>query len=184
MSAPLHDAVTSRPIHHIGYVVDDISAAVGRWVTMFGAGPFFWIAKHMSFPDARYDGEPCVLDHSAVIGRWNNNFVELMQLHEVSPAGLRDVFVGSATDTNHINHICYAVEDPDAEVARLEALGVQRFWHATQGPLEVSYCDGRATMGHAIEIHKLGAQFMALSDAVASAAENWDGKDPLRELPH
>lgn len=182
MSAPPHGEVASRPIQHIGYIVDDIPAAVERWVATFGAGPFFWLAKRMSFPDARYYGEPCVLDHSAVVGKWNNNFVELMQLHEVSPAGLRDAFVGSATDVNHINHICFAVEDPEVEVARLEGLGVQRFWQAKLGPLEVSYCDGRAAMGHAIEIHKLGAQFVALFDSVAAAAEDWDGKDPLREL--
>jgi len=100
--------------------------------------------------------------------------------------GHRDALVGSATDDRHLNHICYAVEDPEAEVARLEALGLPRFWHASMGPLDISYCDGRSSIGHAIEIHKLGPEFVALFDAVATAAQHWDGRNPLRELalPH
>ena len=186
VSAHPLDGVASRPIQHIGYVVDDIEAAVQRWVSTFGAGPFFWIVKETSVPDARYYGEPCVLEHSAVIGAWGDTFVELTELHEVSPVGLRDALVGSATDDRHLNHICYAVEDPEQEVARLEALGLQRFWHASMGPLDVSYCDGRSSFGHAIEIHKRGPEFIALFDAIAAAAKHWDGDDPLRELqpPH
>jgi catechol 2,3-dioxygenase-like lactoylglutathione lyase family enzyme len=184
MSALPHGEIAARPIQHIGYIVDDIPAAVSRWVTTFGAGPFFWLGKNLSLLDARFYGEPCVLDHSAVIGKWDNTFVELMQVHHVSPAGLREAFVGSAAEANHINHICYAVEDPEAEVARLESLGAPRFWQASLGPMKVSYCDGRGSVGHAIEIHQLGPQFVALFDAVAAAADDWDGSDPLRELPH
>jgi catechol 2,3-dioxygenase-like lactoylglutathione lyase family enzyme len=181
MNAPPQHDVEIRPIHHIGYIVDDIPAAVGRWVSTFGAGPFFWLAKQFSFPGARYYGEPCVLDHSVVVGKWGNIFVELIEVHGVSPAGLRDAYLGSATDSNRINHICYVVEDPDAEVARLEAIGAPRFWRASLDPLEVSYCDGRASLGHAIEIQKLQPQFVAFFATVAAAAEDWDGSNPLRE---
>ena len=182
MNAPPQRQIETRPIHHVGYVVDDIPAAVSRWVTTFGAGPFFWLARKFSFPGARYYGEPAVLAHSVAVGKWDNNFVELIEVHEVSPAGLRDAYLGSATDSNHLNHICYVVEDPEAEVARLEAMGVPRFWRASLGPLEVSYCDGRASLGHAVEIQKLQPQFVAFFAAVAAAAENWDGSDSLREL--
>ena len=38
-----------RPIQHLCYIVDDIPAAVDRWVQTFGAGPFFWLGQHISF---------------------------------------------------------------------------------------------------------------------------------------
>lgn len=184
MTVASQENLMTRPIQHIGYVVDDISDAVRHWVTTFGAGPFFWLAKNVSLPDARYLGEPCLLVHSAVVGKWENNFVELIQVHEVSPPGLRDAFVGSATEPNHINHICYVVEDPEAEVERLKEVGVPRFWQASMGPMQVSYCDARAMIGHAIEIHRLTPEFEALFQVIGAAAEKWDGSDPLRELPH
>jgi hypothetical protein len=61
MNAPPQHDVEIRPIHHIGYIVDDIPTAVGRWVTAFGAGPFFWLAKKFSFPGARTTVNPVCL---------------------------------------------------------------------------------------------------------------------------
>lgn len=177
--------IVRRPIQHVGYVVDDIPAAVDRWVSLFGAGPFFWLGKHLTFDRSEHRGAPATLDHSAVIGAWGNTFVELAQVHEISPPTLKEPFLGPAAgDLVGLNHISYAVEDPEAEGERLEALGLTRFWYASQGPLEISYYDGRATVGHAVEVHRLSDAFTALFAAIESAAVDWDGSDPLRDLPH
>lgn len=173
-----------RPVQHLGYLVDDIPAAVERWVSLFGAGPFFWLGKHITFDRSDHDGQPCVLDHSAAIGKWENTFVELAQVHEIAPRSLEDAFRGNGSGTTYPNHISYAVEDPEAEGRRLESLGLKRFWHASQGPLEISYYDGRDTIGHAIELHRLSDTFNGLFAMIAAAAQGWDGTDPLRELPH
>jgi Glyoxalase/Bleomycin resistance protein/Dioxygenase superfamily len=176
--------IVCHPVQHFGYIVDDIPTAVQKWVSTFGAGPFFWIGKNLSLPDARYYEQPCVLNHSAVVGRWGDTFVELLKVHDISPAGLGDVFLGGVTQAQQLHHICFAVDDPEDEVARLESVGIPRFWHASQAPLEVSYCDGRHVVGHVIELHKNGPQFNALFGLVEQAARNWNGEDPIRELPH
>lgn len=176
--------IVDRPIQHLGYLVDDIPAAVDKWANIFGAGPFFWIGKQMSLPTGRYYEKPCILNHSAVIGAWGHTFVELLQVHDIDPTGLREAFLGGVSQPNQLHHICFAVDDPDAEVARLETIGIPRFWHATQGPLDVSYCKGGDLVGHAIELHKSGPEFNAMFEFVGSAAQNWTGEEPLRELPH
>ncbi|WP_319457062.1 MULTISPECIES: VOC family protein [unclassified Mycobacterium] len=183
MTSPATSRPVSRPIHHIGYTVDDIAVAVDRWVTTFGAGPFFWFARNTAITEARYYGKPCVLEQSVVVAKWNDIFVELVELHEVSPPGLRQALVGNTTSANHINHICYVAEDPEAEVQRLEAAGMPRFWHAPLGAFDVSYCDAWASLGHAIEVHQPTPDFVAIFEAIATASTDWDGTDPLRELP-
>jgi len=42
--------MTSLPFHHVGYVVDDLDAAVADAVALFGAGPFY-VAEPMAFEE-------------------------------------------------------------------------------------------------------------------------------------
>ena len=79
------EPIRHRPLHHVCYVVDDIPAAVDRWVEATGAGPFFHLGDHVTFEETLLEGEPCVFDHGSAIGRWGPIFLELMQLHEVTP---------------------------------------------------------------------------------------------------
>jgi methylmalonyl-CoA/ethylmalonyl-CoA epimerase len=124
-----------------------------------------------------------VLDHSAVIGPWGDIFVELAEVHEISPEPLAEAFLGSPAGPGHPNHISYVVPDPEAEGRRLEALGLTKFWHASRGPLEISYYDGRDINGLAIEIHRLSDAFTTLFDRIGAAAVGWDGSDPVRDFP-
>jgi hypothetical protein len=180
----LSDPIIRHPIQHIGYIVEDVPTAVERWVAFFGAGPFFWLGKHIEFERTTHYGQSCVLDHSAAIGKWGNTFVELAQVHDISPPELEQAFVGTASGFNHPNHISYAVLDPESEGVRLEGLGLKRFWHASRGPLEISYYDGRETIGHAIEVHRLSDAFSGLFETIDAAGRNWNGEVPLRDLPH
>jgi hypothetical protein len=167
-------------IQHVCYIVEDIPNAVDRWVGAFGAGPFFWVGRHITYDEWHFRGEPCVLDHSAVIGRWGDIFVELSQIHELSPASFEALFLGHA-GSGGVGHISYIADDAVAENERLDELGMPSFFYGRQGPIEVTFheCD---LLGHAIEIHQSGALIDGLFGAVAAAADGWDGSDPLREL--
>lgn len=173
-----------RSVQHVGYVVDDIPRAVDRWVALFGAGPFFWLGHDAPFEVSEHRGAPAVFAHSAVIGAWGDTFVELVEIHEAFPDTLAAALIGSSTDPTHPNHIAYAVEDPEGEHARLEALGLSRVWYGKRGPAEISYYDGREQLGHCVEVQRLSEGFTGLFALVGAAAKDWDGSDPLRELSH
>lgn len=185
----MSEPTVRHPIQHIGYLVDDIPKAVDRWVATFGAGPFFWLGRHIQFDRAEHRGQPCILDHSAAIGKWGDTFVEFLQIYEVAPPTLGQAMapgglLGPASELARPHHICIAVDDPASEGARLESLGLAKALDVALGPNEVSYYDGRDRLGHVIEVQQNSAGFLGLFDMIAAAALDWDGKDSLRELGH
>ena len=170
-----------RPIHHVCYVVDDISTAVPKWVDATGAGPFFHLGEHVEFEETLLDGEPCVFDHASAIGRWGPIFLELMQLHELTPGLESRVYTGGVGGSN-VGHIAYVVDDADAERERLEAAGMPEFLVLRQGPIQISMHDA-PLLGHAIEVHENTDAINDLFALFAAGAEGWDGRNPLREMP-
>ncbi len=56
-----------RAIHHVGFNVPDLRAAIDTWVSVFGAGPFY-VNEHVAYDESTRDGTPVVWDHSAGFG--------------------------------------------------------------------------------------------------------------------
>ena len=173
--------MNDRPIHHICYIVDDIPNAVDQWVETTGAGPFFHLGEHVEFEEALLEGQPCVFDHASAIGKWGPIFLELNKLHDVTPELESRIYPGRAGGGN-IAHIAYIAEDPNAESERLEAAGMPKFLHLRQGPIQISLHDA-PVLGHAIEVHANTDAINRLFAMFASAAQGWDGSEPLRGMP-
>lgn len=57
-----------RPIHHVGFHVPDLRAAINTWVTVYGAGPFY-LLEHVNFDECTSRGKRVVWDHSAAFGQ-------------------------------------------------------------------------------------------------------------------
>ena len=174
--------MNDRPIHHVCYIVDDIPEAVERWVEATGAGPFFRLGEHIEFDEMLFEGEPCTFDHSSAIGGWGPIFLELIELHEVSPELESRYYTGGAGGGGNIAHAAYLADDLAAETDRLEAAGMPRFFHLRQGPVQISIYDA-PLLGHAIEVLESTDEVNGLFGRIAAEAEGWDGSEPLRELP-
>jgi catechol 2,3-dioxygenase-like lactoylglutathione lyase family enzyme len=175
------EPIRHRLLHHFCYVVDDIPTAVDRWVEATGAGPFFHLGDHVTFEETLLEGEPCVFDHGSAIGRWGPIFLELMQLHELTP-GLASRVHSGAAGGGKVGHIAYVVDDPAAESERLEAAGMPKFLQLRQGPIRIAMHDA-PLLGHAIEVHENTDAIHELFALIAAAAERWDGSEPLRSMP-
>src|SRR3954452_9647307 len=173
--------MNDRAIHHVCYIVDDIPKADDQWVETTGAGPFFHLGEHVEFEETLLEGEPCVFDHGSAIGRWGPIFLELMQLHELTP-GLASRVHSGAAGGGKVGHIAYVVDDPAAESERLEAAGMPKFLHLRQGPIQIAMHDA-PLLGHAIEVHETADAIHELSALIAAAAERWDATEPLRSMP-
>jgi hypothetical protein len=175
------EPMNDRPIHHVCYIVDDIPKAVDQWVEATGAGPFFHLGEHIEFEETLLEGEPCVFDHASAIGKWGPIFLELIELHELTPELESRFYTGGAGGSN-IAHIAYIVDDPVAESERLEAAAMPKFLHLRQGPIQISLHDA-PLLGHAIEVHENTDAINGLFALFAAGAEGWDGSEPLREMP-
>ena len=171
--------VLPRPIHHVGFNVPDLQAALDTWVTVYGAGPFY-VNAHVAYDECTSGGTPVVWDHSAGFGQWGAVPVELQQTHDLRPAELARPF--TAEGRSAVNHVGVTVDDPAAESARLESLGFGLCMHARLGEVEFFWHDATDAFGYCIEVITAGPGLDAFFDTIAGGARDWDGHEPVRSL--
>ncbi len=68
------------PIHHLGYVLEDLEATVQRLVSELGAGPFF-VLRVVSFEQVTSRGEAAMFHHDSAFGQCGAVPIEVMQLN-------------------------------------------------------------------------------------------------------
>lgn len=168
-----------RPIHHVGFNVPDLRAAIATWVTVCGAGPFY-VNEHVAYDECTSSGTPAEWDHSAGFGQWGAVPVELQQTHELRPVELARPF--TADGRSAVNHVGVTAEDPAIESARLESLGFELSMHARIGEVEFFWHDATQAFGYCIEVITAGQGLDAFFGTVAAGARDWDGRDPIRSL--
>jgi hypothetical protein len=169
-----------RPLHHLGYVVEDLQAAAQRFALATGAGPFLMI-EHVALDEASFDGGPAAYDHSTAFGQWGPVIVEISLVHEAHPDGLGE-FLG-ATRPPAIGHVAWLVDDLAQESARLEQAGLPLRHTGRSGPVAAHWHDGADLVGHPVEILRRCPEILGFYAAIADASRNWDGSRPLRPAP-
>jgi hypothetical protein len=178
-AGPITAGFLPRPIHHVGFHVRDLRAAVKTWVTVYGAGPFY-VLEHVAFDECTSRGKPVVWDHSAAFGQCGAVPVELQQVHDLRPAELARPF--TADGRGAVNHVGVTADDPAAESARLESLGFGLSMYARLGEFEFFWHDATEAFGYCIEVITAGPGLDAFWDTVAGGARDWDGRDPIRSF--
>jgi methylmalonyl-CoA/ethylmalonyl-CoA epimerase len=168
----------TAPIHHVGYVVDDLRDGVTRFAREFGAGPFF-VMEHLEFDEVTFDGGPAVYDHSSAFGQWGPILIELSEVHDAQPAGLRDHLVKPGKGVGHIG---FLAEDLENETARLIGLGLTPFHTGRTGPASAVWFDGGAVFGHPVEVLQRRDELLGFYEMVRRASEGWDGEEPYRPM--
>jgi len=165
-------------IHHVGYVVADLRAGVEQFARDLGAGPFFAI-EHLEFDEVTYEGGPAVYDHSSAFGQWGPILLELTQVHDAQPAGLREHLVKPG---GGLGHIGFLAESLQTETERLTALGLKPFHTGRTGPASAVWFDGGAVFGHPVEVLQRRDELLGFYEMLRRASQNWDGEDPYRPM--
>jgi methylmalonyl-CoA/ethylmalonyl-CoA epimerase len=167
------------PIHHMGFVVADLSEAIGRWTDTVGAGPFY-VVDDVQFEWCRTHGQPARFNHAAAFGQWGSITVELQRFSGIEPAPLRELL--SAGRREGINHVGIVVADPVTESRRLEQLGYPPYLDAGFGDIHAIWHDAVAELGYSLEVHKQNTALDGFFAAVAAGARGWDGSQPIRPV--
>lgn len=168
-------AIQHGVIKQIAYVVDDIERTVARWVDAYRAGPFFRL-DGVRVEDLRYRGAVVPTELSLAVGNSGGVQIELIQLRDGAPSVYRERPHG-------VHHLAMLAADFEGETQRLEALGHPVAMALTlPGVARVHYHDTLAAFGHFTELWESTDAMRGLLAMVESAADGWDGRDPLRRL--
>ncbi|PEQ11510.1 hypothetical protein B2G71_16915 [Novosphingobium sp. PC22D] len=161
------------------HVVADIEAAMAEWLRTTGAGPFF-VMSHVRPSNGRYRGQPVALEMTCAFAQAGPLQIELIEQHDAGPSVYRDMYAPGA---GGFHHFCYWADGTiEAETAHYAALGIEPGYLASFGPLNFAYFDLRHTIGCFLEVLEREPGTVALFDAIAEAARDWNGSDPIRYL--
>ena len=166
------------PIHHLGYVVEDLEATVQRLVSELGAGPFF-VLPDVPLEQVTSRGEAATFHHGSAFGQCGAMPIEVMQLKRLEPERVREGFSQSPP---HLHHTAYVVAPERLAEAReeLERRGLPAFLHATSGDIDSTLHEAAHTTGHHVELHADSQGLRDFFAMIHGASVEWDGSDPLR----
>ena len=168
---PLHG-----PVHHYGYVVDNLEKAIDHAIETLGAGPFFRI-DHVPLDSMKSDGAPATFDHSSAFGECGDTLLELMEIHTAEPAAVEE---GFALPRPQLHHIAFVVPSLEDGIETLAQAGIPAYLEATLGAIHFTYHDGSGTFGHDVELHQDSPDFQGFWTNIRGSNAGWDGSDPVR----
>jgi len=161
----------------IAYAVPDAWAAAEHWASRFGAGPFF-VRPHIRLAEVRYRGQPSTFDHTSAYGQWGSVMVELVQDHGTAPSVVRERY---APNESGLHHLAFIVGDLDEVTERLVAAGHPVAMTARTSNTRFNFVDAVGSLGHMIGLYEESDRIWAFYEEVRSAADRWDGSDPVRQ---
>ncbi len=176
MNSTVLDKPTDRTVFQNAWVVDDVEAACMKWVNEMGVGPFYVTEYTDEFTDLTYRGQPAELSMFVAIAQAGPVQIEIIQ-PKVERCAYRDS-VPAGTDGFH--HICVWTHDIDADSAYFESLGYPTANRGRAGDIVFAYYDTRPLMNCMLEVVTQSDSIVERFAMIAAAAENWDGKHPIR----
>jgi hypothetical protein len=178
--------MTAPQLRHSGivqnaYVVEDLTEACRRFSDTLGIGPFFRGERH-PMRDVRYRGrpapEPVVIE--IALAQAGDVQIELIQQHSPGPSAYRDVFAKGEEGLHHV--AVFAGDYAGCRQSLVDAGFEVAMDIAGLGDYEICYVDTTAAFGHMLEIYPEHPALRRLYAFVRAAAEQWDGRDPIRPL--
>ncbi|MFP5307363.1 MAG: VOC family protein [Gammaproteobacteria bacterium] len=158
------------PIKQLAYVVDDIDAAIARWIALHGVGPWT-VYRNTAIKGRCRDAETTVRMHVG-LSYQNDLQIELIQPLSDTPSPYRDA-QGRALLGMH--HIAWHADDLDAAVAQAKARGLAAVFEASTGLVRVAYFEMPGAPGPLYELIEAGTVVREGFDSGLRASRDWDG---------
>jgi catechol 2,3-dioxygenase-like lactoylglutathione lyase family enzyme len=173
----LHDL---GAIRQTAYVVRDLHKAMAYWTNTLGVGPFF-LFEEAPIQELCYRGKPTPAKLAGAFANTGGMQIELAQPLDDHPSIFRDHFV-SNTEGQH--HVAFWTRDLDMWVDRCAKAGIDVLQSGYTGAADgrFVYMNSGGHPGTIVEISEVQGRKEAFFAEVAKAAENWDGRNPVRRM--
>jgi hypothetical protein len=167
-------------VRQIGYVVEDIEAAMRYWSETLGIGPWYYAPK-IQDKDFYYKGEPSPIERSVALA--NSGFIqmELVQQLNDAPSMYLDFLKAGRTG---VQHFAYWTTTFDDHMAAATAAGMKVGMGGQVGAGgRYVYFDCEYHPGTVIELSEVNGPKGELFKTIREASIGWDGTDPIRPFP-
>ena len=161
----------------LGYIVDDLLAAAGKWARTFGIGPFHVLPR--TRVDCTYRGAPSGLDVQVGVAQAGPVQIELIQQNDDRPSVYREL---TAPGSSLMHQLATVTADYDGQSAHYASLGYELVCEVITPDQRVAYFDTVADFGFYVEVIEQSPLFLKHIAAIARTCEQWDGTDPIRLL--
>lgn len=162
-----------------GYVVHDIEAAMQHWVSVLGVGPWFYV-EHAPIQHFSYHGQPSPVDVSIALANSGTLQIELIQQRNDAPSMYRD-FLQAGHEG--LQHVAYWTRHFAEDLARVLKAGYAIGQEGTVGnPGRFAYLQTEAHPGTVVELSDISGPKGQMFVRIAEAAQQWDGRDPIRTV--
>lgn len=167
-------------IRQLGYVVEDIEAAMDYWANVLGVGPFFY-APEVPIENYTYRGESHAPRNSVALANSGSVQVELIQTRNDVPSMYRDFM---RAGNFGLQHVAFWTSSFDADLGRAQEKGFEVVMGGQVGSDgRFVYFDTEFHPGAVVELSEVAGPKGRLFDAIRLAAKDWDGSDPVRPFP-
>jgi catechol 2,3-dioxygenase-like lactoylglutathione lyase family enzyme len=167
-------------IKQLGYVVEDIEAAMKYWTEVLGVGPFYYMEK-VPLQNYRYKGAPYEIHNSVALANAGGVQVELIQARSDTPSMYRDFIARSKSG---LQHVAYWTEDFDRDLQLLQDKGWKVGMSGEVGARgRFVYFETEYHPGTVIELSEVAGPKGTVFRIIREASEGWDGSDPVRAFP-
>jgi hypothetical protein len=161
----------------LGFVVEDLVGAAGKWASVHGVGPFHVLPVVEQAAVVR--GRPAPVSMQVGVAQAGPVQIELIQQHCDRPSIFRE---WSRDGTRPFHQVATVTTDYDGKKAHYEELGYQVAAESPGGRFRIAYIDTVADFGFYTEVVEETPQFLAQLRQIAETCANWDGADPVRLL--
>ena len=167
-------------IRQTGYVVRDIDAAMAYWSRVLGVGPWFY-NERVPIVNYSYRGQSYEVHNSVALANSGPLQVELIQTRNGAPSMYRDFMDAGNTG---LQHVAYWTENFDTDLKAALARGFKVTMSGEVGERgRFVYFDTEYHPGSVIELSEVSGPKGKLFRMIREAAQEWDGRDPVRPFP-
>jgi catechol 2,3-dioxygenase-like lactoylglutathione lyase family enzyme len=172
--------VLPGPIRQIGYIVNDLDAALASWLAL-GVGPWF-VMRGMPIR-AQYRGAPCEMRLTLALANSGDMQIELLHPDDDTPS-IYTEFLAAGHEGYH--QLAYWTDDFDATMRAVADAGWSVVWLGGEDVgTRFAYVEPPGSPAHTatiVEIMELNEATLGMGAFVKDAAASWDGTDPIRVL--
>jgi len=171
---PKITAMDADPLRQIGYVVEDLDAAVTQWLQLTQRGP--WTCFKGAVLEGRLRDRPVSVTIDVALG-----YIDGLEIELIAPRSR----VSPYHDTNgHLlvgmHHVAWFTDDLQASIRQASQRGLQAMFEAGNPVTRVAYLESSTVPGMRVEYIQYTADGLAGWQQRVEAARTWNGKDPIQ----